>query len=143
MAARELGYMSLMNALSLVLLYAEEGSPKFEPQRCGGSPVTRSRAGTVGIARGEHTALVRCNAACVLNGLYSVSRSGHAAASPAKSANVCSHGAAPRWCPPLFVSRPRKAASAQVRSPPLGRNLWGSLDLYSKPLMAYTWQLRG
>jgi hypothetical protein len=30
MAARELGYMSLMHALSLVVLYARAGSPKFE-----------------------------------------------------------------------------------------------------------------
>ena len=30
MAARELGYMSLMNALSLVVCYARAGSPKFE-----------------------------------------------------------------------------------------------------------------
>lgn len=30
MAARELGWMSLMNALSLVVLYASSGSPKFE-----------------------------------------------------------------------------------------------------------------
>ena len=31
MAAREIGWMSLMNALSLVVLYARVGSPKFEP----------------------------------------------------------------------------------------------------------------
>jgi hypothetical protein len=30
-AARELGNLSLMDALSLVLLYARTGSPKFEP----------------------------------------------------------------------------------------------------------------
>ena len=30
MAARELGWMSLMHALSLVVLYARAGSPKFE-----------------------------------------------------------------------------------------------------------------
>lgn len=31
MAARELPFMSLMNALALVVLYARTGSPKFEP----------------------------------------------------------------------------------------------------------------
>jgi hypothetical protein len=31
MAARELGRLSLMHALSLVVLYARAGSPKFEP----------------------------------------------------------------------------------------------------------------
>jgi hypothetical protein len=31
MAARELGYVSLMHALSLVVLYARTDSPKFEP----------------------------------------------------------------------------------------------------------------
>jgi hypothetical protein len=30
MAAREMGWMSLMHALSLVVLYARAGSPKFE-----------------------------------------------------------------------------------------------------------------
>lgn len=30
-AARELGWLSLKDALSLVVLYAHEGSPKFEP----------------------------------------------------------------------------------------------------------------
>lgn len=30
MAARELPYVSLMNALALVVLYARTGSPKFE-----------------------------------------------------------------------------------------------------------------
>jgi hypothetical protein len=31
MAARELGYLSLIDALSLVVAYARAGSPKFEP----------------------------------------------------------------------------------------------------------------
>jgi hypothetical protein len=31
MAARELGYLSLIDALSLVVGYARAGSPKFEP----------------------------------------------------------------------------------------------------------------
>lgn len=31
MAAREIGRLSLMHALSLVVLYARAGSPKFEP----------------------------------------------------------------------------------------------------------------
>lgn len=31
MAAREMGRLSLMHALSLVVLYARAGSPKFEP----------------------------------------------------------------------------------------------------------------
>jgi hypothetical protein len=30
-AAREMGFMSLDNALKLVILYAEQDSPKFEP----------------------------------------------------------------------------------------------------------------
>jgi hypothetical protein len=30
-AARELGFLSLQNALALVVLYAQEDSPKFEP----------------------------------------------------------------------------------------------------------------
>jgi hypothetical protein len=31
MAAREMGQLSLIHALSLVVLYARAGSPKFEP----------------------------------------------------------------------------------------------------------------
>jgi len=31
MAAREIGRLSLMHALALVVLYARAGSPKFEP----------------------------------------------------------------------------------------------------------------
>jgi len=43
-AARELPNVPLEDALQLVYLYADRGSPKFEPQRGGGWFATSARA---------------------------------------------------------------------------------------------------